>query len=71
MIDWYVTGWNRAAVKAVKFTPDASDIPDYHRSGCYTFETDGGFLSIRVDGRKVIDAPMHVFPANIRRSDTP
>lgn len=63
VIDWFATGWNRAAVKAVKFTPDASDIPDYHRSGCYTFETDGGFLSIRVDGRKVIDAPMHVFPA--------
>jgi len=64
VIDWSVTGWNRATVNAVKFTPDASDIPDYHRSGTYTFETDRGFLSIRVDGRKVIDAPMHVFPAN-------
>lgn len=71
VIDWFVTGWNKATVKAVKFTPDADDIPDYHRSGTYTFETDGGFLSTRVDGRKVIDAPMHVFPANTQGQPTP
>lgn len=68
VIDWFVTGWNRATVKAVKFIPDMNGISGYHRSGTYTFETDGEFLSIRVDGSKVIGAPMYVFPVNIKNN---
>ena len=63
VIDWFPTGWCKATVSAVSFTPDTGDIPDYHRSGAYTFHTLQGFVSARVDGRNVIDAPLHVFPA--------
>lgn len=61
-IDWLITGWNRAEVMAVEFTPDGRDIPDYHRCGTYSFKTELGFVNVRVDGRVSPDAPIYRFP---------
>lgn len=61
VIDWYPTGWTRVRVREVIFTPDENDIPEFHRSGAYRFATDEGFFNVRVDGRHVIGAPIHVF----------
>lgn len=60
-IDWFITGWNKTLVRAIRFIPDVDDIPDYHRKGTYAFETDTGYLNARVDGGNIVDAPLYRF----------
>jgi hypothetical protein len=59
-IDFFSTGWNAAAVKAISIMPEKSDKP-YHRIGCVTFETDNGFISVRFNGNSVLAPSIYVF----------
>ena len=61
IIDTYCTGWNRAKVSAIKFTPSDGDMPGWHRCGTFTFTTSQSYLSVRVDGRDVVDHAVYVF----------
>lgn len=60
-IDWFITGWSKAVVKSISFRPFEDSIEGYHVHGTYTFETDKGFISVRADGRNLVDAPIYKF----------
>ena len=62
VIDWYITGWNKGEVKAIRFVPDSYDMQDW-RSGHYEYTVEGaGFVNARIRGDRVLCAPIYVFP---------
>lgn len=62
VIDFYITGWNKAEVTKIEFVDHSPEWSDWQKVGTLVFTTKQGLINAYVNGIGYDGLPIYVFP---------